>query len=66
MDSLQAEIGWKMPRKRKKKLSVCSVPTQRVIENSKKIAIKLKKLKYTIMTSFQAKNRLEKKEKEIK
>ena len=31
------------------------VPTQREIENSKKIAIKLKKLKYTIMASFQAK-----------
>ena len=31
------------------------VPTQRVIENSKKIAKKFKKLKYTIMTSFHAK-----------
>ena len=31
------------------------VPTQRVIENSKKIAKKFKKLKYTIMTSFLAK-----------
>ena len=32
-----------------------SVPTLRVIENSKKIANKLKKLKNTIMTSFTAK-----------
>ena len=31
------------------------VPTQRVIENSKKIVKKFKKLKYTIMASFQAK-----------
>ena len=31
------------------------VPTQREIENSKKIEIKLKELKYTIMNSFQAK-----------
>jgi len=31
-----------------------------------KVAKKLKKLKNTIMASFQAKNRLEKKEKEIK
>ena len=52
----------------KKKLSFCSVPTLRVIENSKKIAKKLKKLnkKKTIMASFQDKNRLEKEMKEIK
>ena len=31
------------------------VPTQRVMENSKKIAKKFKKLKNTIMASFQAK-----------
>ena len=53
-------------KEKKQKLSVRSVSTQRVIENSKKIVIKLKKLKYTIMASFQAKNRLEKEEKEIK
>ena len=40
---------------RKQKLSLRSVPTQREIENSKKIAIKLKNLKYTIMASFQSK-----------
>ena len=56
MASFQAKIGWKMPRKRKnKKLSFYSIPTRRVIENSKKIVKKFKKLKYTIMASFQAK-----------
>ena len=43
-----------------------SVPTRRVIENSKKIAKKFKKLKNTVMTSFEAKNMLEKEENEIK
>ena len=56
MASFHAKTGWKRPRKRKKKLSFPSVPTRREIENSKKIAIKLKKLKYTIMASFQAKS----------
>ena len=37
------------------KLSFRSVPTRREIENSKTIAKKFKKLKYTIMASFQAK-----------
>ena len=59
MASFQAKIGWKRPRRRKNKnyrfVSFRSVPTKREIENSKKIAIKLKELKYTIMTSFQAK-----------
>ena len=40
---------------RKKKLSFRFVPTQSVIENSKKIVTKLKKLKNTIMASFEAK-----------
>ena len=39
----------------KQKLSLRFVPTRCVIKNSKKIAIKFKKLKYTIMASFQAK-----------
>ena len=39
----------------KKKLSFHFVPTQSVIENSKKIAKKFKKLKNTIMASFEAK-----------
>ena len=54
MASFQAKIGWKTQRKRENK-NCRSVPTQRVIENSKKIGIKFKKLKYTIMASFQAK-----------
>ena len=54
--TFQAKIGWKRLRKREsKKLSFRSIPTRRVIENSKKIANKFKKLKNTIMTSFQAK-----------
>ena len=36
-------------------MSLRSVPTRREIENSKKIAKKFKKLKNTIMASFQAK-----------
>ena len=56
MASLQAKIGWKRPRKNKKKnLSFNSVSTRRVIENSKKIAKKFKKLRNTIMAYFQAK-----------
>ena len=46
MASFHAKTGWKRPRKRrKKKLSFPSVPTRREIENSKKIAKKLKKVK---------------------
>ena len=56
----------KAEKERKKKLSFRSVPTRREIENFKKIAKKLKKLKNTIMASFQAKNRLQKEGKEIK
>ena len=59
MASLQAKIGWKTQRKRKNKnyrsVPFRSVPTQRVIGNSKKIAKKLEKLNNTIMASFQAK-----------
>ena len=59
MYSFQAKIGLKKMRKGENKnyrfVSFRFVPTQREIENSKKIAIKLKKLKYTIMASFQAK-----------
>ena len=55
MTSFQVKIGWKMMRKREnEKLSFRFVPTRRVIENSKKIAKKFKKLKNTIMASFQA------------
>ena len=45
----------KNEKKRKQKLSFRSVPTRCEMENSKKITIKLKKSKYTIMAAFQAK-----------
>ena len=45
----------KANEERKKKLSFRFVPTQNVIENSKKIAKKFNKLKDTVMASFQAK-----------
>ena len=57
MNSFQAKIGRKMMRKREIKVIVPFrfVPTRREIENSKKIAKKFKKLKNTIMASFQPK-----------
>ena len=56
METFPAKIGWNRPRKSEnKKLSFRYVRNRREIENSKKIAIKLKKLKYTMMASFQAK-----------
>ena len=63
MTSFQAKTGWKMPRKRKKKLSVHSVPTRSVVENSNKIAKKFKKKKYHY-GFLSSQNRLEKAEKE--
>ena len=51
MYSFQAKIGWKKMRKGKNK-NYRSVPSRRVIENSKKIAKKFKELKNTIMASF--------------
>ena len=54
MASFQAKISWKRPKKRKNK-NYRSVPKRRVIENSKKISKKFKKLNNTIMASFQAK-----------
>ena len=55
MASFQAKTGWDKSRRRKKKLSFQSIPTRPAIENSKKIAKKLKKLKNLITASFQAK-----------
>ena len=59
MYSFQDKIGWKKMRKGKNKnyrsVPFRSVPSRRVIENSKKIAKKFKELKNTIMASFQAK-----------
>ena len=54
MASFQAKTGWKMLRMREYK-NYRSVPTLREIENSKKIAIKLKKFKNSVMASFPAK-----------
>ena len=58
MASCQAKIGWRRQRKREKKKIIVpfrSVPTRPVIENYNKIGKKFKKLKNTIMASFQAK-----------
>ena len=54
MASFQAKIGWKRQRKGENK-NCRSVPTRRVIENSKKLATKLKKLKNIMTATFQAK-----------
>ena len=49
MALFQAKMGWKMPRKRQNKnyrsVPFRSVPTRRVIENSKKIVKKIQKIK---------------------
>ena len=56
MKSFQAKVGWKRIGKREnKKLSFRFVSTRCVIENFKKIAKIIKKLKNAIMTSFHAK-----------
>ena len=57
MNSFQAKIGWKKMRKREIKIIVPfrSVPIRCVIENSKQIAKKFKKLTNTIVASFQTK-----------
>ena len=61
MAYFQTKIGWEQPKKwAKKKKSFRWVLTCPRIENSKKIAKKLKKLKKTIMVYFQAKIRWEK------
>ena len=56
MNSFQAKGGWKRIRKREIKIIVPfrSVPARCVIENSKQIAKKFKKLKNAIVVSFQA------------
>ena len=56
MDSFQAKIGRKRLRKREnKKLSFRFVLTRFVLENSKTIAKKFKKIKNFFMASLQAK-----------
>ena len=61
MASFQAKIGWKKAEKQKKyKLSFRSVPNQRVIGNSKKIAKKIRKTKQYHYGFISSKYRLEK------
>ena len=58
MDSFQVKIGWKRPRKSENKncrsVPFRSVPTRRVLENSKEIGKKFKNLKNTTLASFLA------------
>ena len=68
MASFLAKIGLKRPRKRENN-NYCfvpfrSVPTRRVIENSKKIAKKFKKFKKYHYSFLSSQNRIEKAEKE--
>ena len=65
MKSFQAKVGWKRNGKREnKKLSFRFVPTRCVIENSKKITKKFKKLKNYHYEFISRQNRLEKDEKD--
>ena len=55
MALFQAEVGQKKAWEREKIENIVpfrSVPTRRVIENSKNVAKKLKKLKNSVMSSF--------------
>ena len=65
MASFQAKKGWKKIRKRKNK-NYRSVPTRRVIEDFKKIAKKLKKIKKYHYGIISGQNMLEQAEKESK
>ena len=67
MVSFQAIICWNWQKKREIKIIVPfrSVPTRRVKQNSKQIAKKFKKLKNTVVASFEVKigwKRLQKRE----
>ena len=67
MAFFQAKISWERPRKEgKKKKSFWWVPTQPVIENSKKIAKNSKKIKKHYCGFFSSQNMLGKAEKERK
>ena len=46
--------GWESENKNYRSVLFHSIPTQRIIENSKKIANKFKKLKNTILDLFEA------------
>ena len=61
MNSFQAKIGWKrMGQRENKKLSFRFVSTRCVIENFKKIAKKLKKIKKYHYEFISNQNRMEK------
>ena len=68
MNSFQAKIGWKRMRKREIKIIIPfrSVPTRYVIENSKQIAKKFKKLKKYRCGFISSDNRQEEAAKERK
>ena len=68
MNSFQAKIGSKKMRKKEIKIIVPfrSIPTRCVIENSKQIAKKLKKIKKYHYGFISSQNKLEKTEKERK
>ena len=68
MNSFQAKISWKKMRNREIKIIVPfrSIPTRCVIENSKQIAKKLKKIKKYHCGFILSQNRLEKAGKERK
>ena len=59
MASFEAKIGFAKDEREREKVKIIvpfrSVPTRRIIENSKKIAKKFKKIKNTIAASFEAK-----------
>ena len=68
MNSFQAKLGWKKMRKREIKIIVPfrSVPTRCVVENSKQIAKKFKKIKKYHCGFISSENRQEKAAKERK
>ena len=64
MASFKGRIGWKRPRKKEKKiLSLRFVPTQLIIENSKKTAKMFKKIKKYHYGSILSHHRLKEDEK---
>ena len=65
MGSFQAKIGWKMMRKRENK-NCNSVPTLRIIENSKKNSKKIEKIKIYHQGFISRQNMLENAEKQKK
>ena len=66
MVKFEAKIGWRTMRKREYKNYSRSVPIRHVIENSKKIEKKIKKIKKYHCGFITSQNRLEKAEKERK